>query len=744
MADEKPRYRRQAGSSPISAGKAFVGDSFQDFQHGIGYGTSGPLSSATYGFNPISRNHTLLEWMYRGSWLTSNVVDAVADDMIRAGIAFDSDMAPDEIEDFHQYCQNTLIWQQLNETLKWSRLYGGALAVMMIDGQQTDTPLRAESVGKGQFQGLLVLDRWMVWPHIEDLVKEPGLDYGKPRYYSVVADARNLPNWRIHHSRCLRFDGISLPYWQRVAENYWGLSVIEPLYDRLIAFDSATTGAAQLTYRACLRTYYVEQLRELIAAGGKSYQAFLQQIQLMRAMQANESMTILDATDKFETHQYAFSGLSDVLIQLAQQVSGACKVPLTRLFGQSPAGLNSTGEGDMRNYFEGIGAQQESRLRVPLSIVLDVAHRSRFGRPMPAGTTFRFNSLMQLTDEQKATVAGSISGAIGQSFELGIIGRKTALQELHAQSRITGVFSNITDEEIEDAENEPPAPEAIGNEEGGEEGAPAPEAIGGDPALPDNAARVARLSGAEAEREPTSPADQPEAKPVKLEPNKGEALHSITRMRPDDQSPRAPDHPGVEDSGPMRSAIVRKIADGFRPKDAARAVQREANGTELVGRRKPMTNTEKVARIVNTRDGLSMLDIGGISVIVETQKGARRIGYGWTTVMPCAYGYVQATSSAEGPREQMDAFVGPNRESKQVWVVNQIHPDSKQFDEHKLMLGFDSKEAAVAAYLGSYNDGPMRMGDVVAMPLDELKQWLQGWPYGRENRSGTLPNGRLH
>jgi hypothetical protein len=70
-------------------------------------------------------------------------------------------------------------------------------------------------------------------------------------------------------------DGIELPYWQKMAENYWGLSVIEPLYDRLIAFDSTSQGAAQLVYRAHLRTLYIEKLRELIAFGGEAYTAVL-------------------------------------------------------------------------------------------------------------------------------------------------------------------------------------------------------------------------------------------------------------------------------------------------------------------------------------------------------------------------------------------------------------------------------------------------------------------------------------
>jgi len=53
---------------------------------------------------------------------------------------------------------------------------------------------------------------------------------------------------------------------------------------------------------------------------------------MIRVMQSNEGLTLIDAADKFETHTYSFSGLSDVLMQFAQQLSGACK---SRWFGFS-------------------------------------------------------------------------------------------------------------------------------------------------------------------------------------------------------------------------------------------------------------------------------------------------------------------------------------------------------------------------------------------------------------------------
>ncbi len=120
-----------------------------------------------------------------------------------------------------------------------------------------------------------------------------------------------------------------------MTENEWGMSVVERIWDRLTAFDSATVGAAQLVYKAHLRTYKVEKLRELIALGGPAFEALLKNIDLIRQFQSNEGMTLMDAKDTFETHQYSFSGLDDILSQFAEQISGAVGIPLVRLFGQS-------------------------------------------------------------------------------------------------------------------------------------------------------------------------------------------------------------------------------------------------------------------------------------------------------------------------------------------------------------------------------------------------------------------------
>lgn len=451
-------------------------DSYKNFVSRVGFGTGNQNDASHYGFHPVTRNRIQMEWAYRGSWIVGRMVDIVARDMTKSGVELVTEDVPDKIAEFEKYVLELRLWDQLCQTIKWSRLYGGAVAFMMIDGQDPKTPLRIETIGKGQFKGLLPMDRWLVNPSLQDLITDYGPQFGKPKFYQTVPDTMGMPLMMIHHSRLLRFEGVELPYWQRIAENLWGQSVLERLWDRLLAFDSTTTGVAQLVYKAHLRTLSVENLREIIAAGGPAMKGLLSQLQMMQTFQTNEGVTLLDTVDKFEAHNYTFSGLDSVLMQLGEQLAGATEIPLVRLFGQSPAGF-STGDTDLRAYYDGVHTSQVSTMGYQLDPLYKVAYISKFGVEPPKNFSLKFRPLWQMTDVEKATAGAATTGAIVSAYEAQIIKRTTALKELKQQAPNTGLWSNISEEEIKEAEDDPaPTPEALGLKL-----PPPPPAAGGKP-----------------------------------------------------------------------------------------------------------------------------------------------------------------------------------------------------------------------------------------------------------------------
>jgi len=446
--------------------KTLVKDSFVNFAARLGVGANNQFSQGHYQHNWITKNRGELEAAYRGSWIIGKVVNVPAEDMTQAGIEIQSTLEPDEIEKLQTEMLRLKIWPRICQGLAWGRLFGGAIAVMMIDGQKFDTPLNVDSIGEGQFKGIFILDRWLLQPSLSDLISDFGPDLGMPKYYTVNMGGPASPamaGLKIHHSRVIRFEGLDLPFYQKQTEMLWGESVVERIWDRLLAFDSTTQGAAQLVFKAHLRTMSVEGLREIIAMGGKAMEGLAAQIENIRLYQSSEGLTLLDAKDKLEHQSYTFAGLSDILMQFAQQLSGAVEIPLVRLLGQSPAGLNSSGDSDLRTYYDGIKRKQETDLRVPVMTLLDVLARSVLGAPLPEGSNFTFRSLWQLSDTEKAQIAQNVTTAINTAVEMGVP-LHVGLKELRQSSHVTGIYSNITDEDIEEAENAPPPGETEGDE----------------------------------------------------------------------------------------------------------------------------------------------------------------------------------------------------------------------------------------------------------------------------------------
>lgn len=430
-------------------------DGFVNFASRMGLGAANMLSQATYVGNAITNSRVVLEQMYRGSWVVGKVVDSVAEDMTRAGVLITGKSDPGDIAKLQTAMTRLHVWRALLEAIKWGRLYGGAVSLIVIDGQDPSTPLDLKTIKKGQFKGLSVYDRWQLQPDLTKVIQE-GPDMGLPQEYKVVGTTSMKP-LVLHHSRIIRHIGIQLPFFQALTESLWGQSIVERLHDRLVPFDTATMGTANLVQKAHLRTVRIDGLREVLASGGMAEENLLKMFKYMAQLQTSEGVTLLDKNDEFDAHSYTFSGLSDVLMQFGQQIAGATGIPLVRLFGQSPAGLNSTGESDMRMYYDNIHAQQESTLRDGLLRVLRVLHQSMFGTEAAEDFDFDFAPLWQLSDEQRATIATSHTSAIASAYEKGIITLPTALKELRQSSEITGVFTNIEEAEITEADAAPPA-----------------------------------------------------------------------------------------------------------------------------------------------------------------------------------------------------------------------------------------------------------------------------------------------
>ncbi len=467
-------FRAQDHASKVAVQSRIMrtADGYENCISKLGLHEDNALAAGTYDFDLVTRNRILLEMAYRGSWVVGAVIDSVAEDMTRAGADITTSEAETELADFRAAFSRLQIWQSLSEGIRWGDLYGGSIGVMQIEGQALDTPLVPETVAKGQFKGIVVFDRWMLNPMMTPTISS-GPDMGLPVFYQIVSNPQaydpksqtETGGTKVHHSRVFRHIGIKLPFFQAITEQMWGESVLERLWDRLIMFDNASLSTGQLIDRANLRTVKIEGLRQIAATGGDALEGLAAQFELMRRAQTNEGLTLLDKEDEFASTSYSFAGLSDTLLQLAQQLAGASGIPLVRLFGQSPAGLNATGDSDIRLYYDKINARQESVLREPFSKLLQVMWASEFGKPAPKDLEFKFTALWQMNAKEKAEIAKSTAETVIEVNQAGLLSAPSAMKELRALSATTGTFGTITDEDIAEAELEPaPLPDVAPDE----------------------------------------------------------------------------------------------------------------------------------------------------------------------------------------------------------------------------------------------------------------------------------------
>lgn len=158
------------------------------------------------------------------------------------------------------------------------------------------------------------------------------------------------------------------------------------------------------------------------------------------------------------------------------------------------------------------------------------------------------------------------------------------------------------------------------------------------------------------------------------------------------------------------------FAKGGRVHEAARAADRDPSQAQI--------------EAGNYRKG--HVSLHGFEFTIETPQGAARRGVGpdgrpWENRHATAhYGYLKKTTGADG--EHVDAYIGPHHDSKRVFIVNQIDPKTKRFDEHKLIFGARSPGEARAIYDGGFSDnsGPKRRWALHETDPQALKAWLAG------------------
>ena len=283
----------------------------------------------------------LLTMHYEQNGLFAKIIDSPAEEAIKHG--FELDIDNPDAETLLCDALDALEWEQKAATaIKWARLYGGAVIVMLIDdGGGLDEPLNRDAI-KG-IDGMRVYERAIVQPDWTAAI------YGLPQHYTVTSISGYF---RVHQSRCLVFKNGVLPEHTVNAQyRFWGLPEYLRIRNELRECLTSHGLAVKLLDRSVQAIYTMKGLANLLITD-EGEDLVLRRLQLIDKARGILNSIAIDADgENYDFKSVTFAGVKEIIDTTCNMLSAVTNIPQTVLFGRSPAGMNATGQGDLENYY---------------------------------------------------------------------------------------------------------------------------------------------------------------------------------------------------------------------------------------------------------------------------------------------------------------------------------------------------------------------------------------------------------
>ena len=392
----------------------------------------------------VDGNQDELNAMYRTDWLSGKVVDIIPNDMTRKWRSFDGDLEPKTIKMLEDEESRLQLRSAFNEAHKWARLYGTAFIIMSVDdGNTPDRPLDIDKVKKGGLKHIKVVDRHRMSNADVAPIADPfNPSFGLPEFYRL-----NETSIKIHHTRVIRFDGVKLPWDEFRRNNYYSDSVLDRLYEAITNLNTSTDSSASMIYETNVDIIKVEGLMSYLQTA-QGEDLLRKRFALASMLKSFNNMLLMDNKEEYQNKTNSFASLPDLIDRFAQVVTAGADVPATRLLGSSASGLNATGEGDLKNYYDKIEADQITEYKPRLDTFDPIMAKS-LGLSEEADLSYEFNSLFQMTPKEQAEVDFNNSQRDQIYLTNGIVDELTVAKELQQN----GTYSNITDDYIKELED---------------------------------------------------------------------------------------------------------------------------------------------------------------------------------------------------------------------------------------------------------------------------------------------------
>lgn len=319
---------------------------------------------------PRDLSYGELNNIYLGDGLGKRIIDVYANEMVREWFKIAGD--PDEL--LLKYLKKRQAKKHVNYALKWARLYGSSIVIMLIDdGGELEEPVNVNAIKT--IDSLRAIDRTQLSIQLpDDWYKDPTKsNYGQPQIYTIsppkyttTNKARTLGSYRVHESRVLRFDGEIAPDAIMNDNSGFGISVLKPIYNYLRNSAQVYEYSGEVIHDFVMSVFSMKNLTSILA-GPNGTANIKARAEVMAYTKSVINGIILDSDgESYEKITTPLLGLSDLMDKFGLALAAVSGIPYMILMGESPSGLNANADNSIRAWYDSISAEQEEVLAVEL------------------------------------------------------------------------------------------------------------------------------------------------------------------------------------------------------------------------------------------------------------------------------------------------------------------------------------------------------------------------------------------
>jgi hypothetical protein len=132
-------------------------DDFANPAARLGVGSSNLLEGTQYPLTRITRLYMLMQSLYRSNWVAQRIADTYPELMCKVPPVLTCQVKPKDLDSFYRAIEQYQVWAKLEWTMKLANVFGGAGAVIIIDGHENflDEPLDLDDIKPGAFKGII-------------------------------------------------------------------------------------------------------------------------------------------------------------------------------------------------------------------------------------------------------------------------------------------------------------------------------------------------------------------------------------------------------------------------------------------------------------------------------------------------------------------------------------------------------------------------------------------------------------